>query len=151
MGSGAPPLPALSHPCDYTPKFSTKRAGKNDHFPVFPWKGYSCILSQLLPESLASNLGAHCSHSPWDTGGSWYTLNYREPLRMKTVDNHKGLKGNQESQPGWLIRFIPCKTILSRLGEVAVLCNAQTPTQLGKMKEKRNMFQREEQISGNQF
>lgn len=32
-----------------------REPGKNAHLPVYPWRRFDCILSQLLPESLASN------------------------------------------------------------------------------------------------
>lgn len=43
-------------PTALLPGLNTKGAGKkNGHLPVFPWKGFDCILSQLLSEILASN------------------------------------------------------------------------------------------------
>lgn len=46
-------IAACSHSYRSTP--STKRAGKNIHFPISPWKGLNHIFSQLLLEGLASN------------------------------------------------------------------------------------------------
>ena len=66
----------------------TERAGKNIHLPVFSRKGLNCILSQLLPENLASN---------WPTSRCWLwssllwywqvtaTFNHWEPLRRRTM------------------------------------------------------------------
>lgn len=44
----------------------------NDHLPLFPWKGFDCRLSQLLPSFLASNqlacgIGLESSWEPYRT------------------------------------------------------------------------------------
>lgn len=59
-------------------------------FLVSPWKGANCILSQLLPEDLASSqrLGADCHPFLWETDRPWHTLSLVwlwEPLRTGSL------------------------------------------------------------------
>lgn len=68
--------------------FSMGEAGKNSHILLFPWKGFGCILSQLLPEvwfPISLLLGPEDSFPFQEINESPYTLSYWEPLRRKTV------------------------------------------------------------------
>ena len=44
-----------SIPCSYILGLSVERADKNTLLSLFPWNGFNCMLSQMLPEFLASN------------------------------------------------------------------------------------------------
>lgn len=58
----------------------------------------------------------------------------REATKNKEggLNNHKGLRDSQELGPVIGEVYLLHKTSLLRLGEVAVLCNVQKPTQRGK-------------------
>lgn len=56
----------------HIPWLRAEGAGKNTHFPVSPWKGFDYILSQLLPEGLAS-------HQPVSR---WWLRSYSKPKRV---------------------------------------------------------------------
>ena len=69
---------------------------RKDLIAYFPSR---CLRAWLL---INLYLSAHCNPSLWDTDGSWHTPKHQESLRtkIKGLDNHKGLRGNQEVGAG---------------------------------------------------
>lgn len=100
------------------------------------------MLSQLLPEGLASNQTAFVmadDHSPplRDTDRSRYTLSYWEPLRTKKVA--WTITEAWETTRGWAALngkiHLLHKCTLMRPGEAAVLPNAQKPKRVKENEE----------------
>lgn len=139
MGSGVPPpIPATQ---SYTWSQYSVRWQKYSSFSL-PQECLNYILSQLLPGiQLLINLhiGADCDPSFWDIDGAWHTLKLLEATKNKEggLDNHKGLRDNQEHGLGQLMRFISyMRPVCVKTGrEVAVLANVQKPTQRIKKNE----------------
>ena len=136
----------------YTPILGTEEAGKNAHLPVFPWERLNCILSQLLPEDLASNYPASRCWLQSSPLGHWQVLEHSQILGTTknkdcSLDNHKGLRDNPELGSDWLTSFISYKRAVCQDYE-RWLSYLMFRNQLGetrKMKTYGNMFQTKEQ------
>lgn len=90
MGSGIP----LHR---YLPRLSAKGEDKNAYLPVSAQKEPDSILSQLLPEGLASKQPVSKEHRRL-----FSCPRLLEGMRNKDsgLDNHIGLRGNQEFRLG---------------------------------------------------
>ena len=132
------------------PRAQCKRSWEKCLLPSLPLK--ESYLHTI--KAAAWELSFQSSHRRWWLGpsplGHWQVLAHPQLLgAAKTqesgLDNHKGLRDNQELRMGWTIRFTSYTLeTLVRLGEVAVLCRNQH-RKSRKMKKQRNMFQTKEQ------
>lgn len=141
MGSG--------EPCQsYIPRPSAEGAGKNSRLPASPLEGLMTYL--LLPGGPASNWPAPRCWLQSSLLGHWWVSAHPQLLgatknREVILDNRQGLTDNQGAKLIDKVHLLH-ETSPPRLGEVALLANAQKPTQrVQENKEKSNIFQRKEQ------
>lgn len=80
--------------------------------------------------------------SIWDSDVSWHTLNYQELLQSNNCfHNHKDLRGKQKARAQLDKIHHLHEASTSRLRQMAILSNAQKPTQNIKQNKQKNIFQ----------